>query len=459
MLKEWLSWANAMLVGIIILFLLSALILTLTQNNFIDIEGSIPVKSKGPISSFELPQTNYDAIGSAVFSLESSPIVLQLPDLKKSLLYYGKNNRPDADVTNTPMYFGFVGVKSPTAVLPNTKTYLLYNKKQNPPRYEFSSDNTETSLWIDAYADGALAVVNVHMKDDKGASVKTPAANAQFTLAEKSFLRTDSTVWEIGKLRVDGTLLARQRARWYGIDRFLEKHGGKEYQDFAGKQRIDFGESKAQYPIYMHSGDAAVWENDRWKVAPPGEETLGKPLLVLKKIDERLMSFELWDSEGKTKMALNLLKSAEPPPAIQLLQSFKFVSSRTRSQFVFEINKERMTLSPLDWLIQTEKGWRKLATAEDIDAYVDRRLVGPLFVFEGVTKRGENQVLVGTLFNKARSEALSVEMVMDAGENLSPSMHAPSTNEKMQGHGEEMDMDDHDSKDMELHPHSRKEMR
>ncbi|MCP5507977.1 MAG: hypothetical protein H7A37_06730 [Chlamydiales bacterium] len=47
---------------------------------------------------------------------------------------------------------------------------------------------------------------------------------------------------ELGKWRVDGTLLARQRARWYGPDMFLKRHGGDEFKDVSGKRRIDFGE-------------------------------------------------------------------------------------------------------------------------------------------------------------------------------------------------------------------------
>lgn len=459
MTKEWLSWINMTVAGISGLLLLVAFFLFITQNNSIESPETVSFKSQGPVSSFQLPQSSYDAIGKAAFSLESSPIVLQLPDLKKTLLYNGKNSRPDADATNTPMYLGFIGAKVPTAILPNTKTYLLYNKRQSPPRYEFSPENAETSLWIDVYADGAVAVVNVHMKDDKGAVVTTPKANAQFSLAEKPFMRTDASAWEIGKQRVDGTLLARQRARWYGVNRFLEKHGGKEYQDLVGKQRIDFGENKSFYAIYMQAGDVAIWENDRWSTATPGERTLGKPLIVVKKVDERLMTFEVWDSEGKTKIALNLLKSSEPPPAAQLMQSFKFVSSRTRSQFVFEVNKERMTLSPLDWLLQVDKGWKKLSSVDEIDAYVDRKLVGPLFIFEGVTKRGESQVLVGTLFNKARSDFIPIEMVMDAGENLSPA--APNSHhlDRIKGQADEMELDDNERRDVELHPHTRKEMR
>src|SRR5262249_15243613 len=155
------------------------------------------------------------------------------------------------------------------------------------------------------------------------------------------------------------------------------------------------------YSVYIQVGDTLVWDNDRWEVATPGEDTLGKPLMVVKKVDERLITFEVWDPEGKSKVMLNLLKSNEPPPAANILQAFKYVGSRTRSQFVFELNKHRVMLSPQDWLLQTDKGWKKLTTHDEIDAYVEGRTPGLLFVFDGVEKRDDRQLLVGTLFNKS----------------------------------------------------------
>ena len=56
-----------------------------------------------------------------------------------------------------------------------------------------------------------------------------------------------------------------------------------------------------------------------------------------------------------------------------------------------------MTLTPQDWLLYIDKGWRKLSTPEEIDAYVDRKTLGYLFIFDAVEKRDDKQVMVGTL--------------------------------------------------------------
>lgn len=157
-------------------------------------------------------------------------------------------------------------------------------------------------------------------------------------------------------------------------------------------------------------GDGLIWDHEKWKVIKPGVDSLGYPLLIIKKIDDRLMQLELWDVDGQSKVMLNLLKSNEPWMPQNVLQNFKFLGSRTRSQFVFEVNKERMLLSPKDWLVLTPNGWKKLNTPEEVDDYVNRKLLGILFVFDGIERKGDQQYLMGTLYNAARSESKPVEI-------------------------------------------------
>lgn len=424
-MKEWLNWINYGVAGMALLLLLAALFLVVGTGHFNEMPEEVIVHAKEPVSAFEQPESAYHAIGEPAVKLNSTPLGLQLPDLRKVLNYNGKNGRPDADPKTTFLNFGLVGMPGVMAIAPKKPTYIFYDKRLK--RYEFSPENAETPLWIEISPDGNQATVLVRIKDEEGKTLANPAANAQFSLPEKPVVR-DSTLWEVGKQRVDGTLLARQKARWYGPDRFFERHGGQEYEHKVDRQRIDFGEGENIYSVFVQNGDSLVWDDGHWENVKPGPETLGKPLMVVKKVEERLMSFELWDNDGKTKVILNLLKSPEAAPAANTLQSFKFVGSRTRSQFVFEVNKKRIMLSPHDWLLQTDKAWKKLATVKEIDDYVEGKTPGLLFIFDGVEKREDKQVLVGTLFNKSRSDFQKIEMVMESGAGLAPSTsgNAPS---------------------------------
>jgi hypothetical protein len=411
MIKKWLTWINYALGSLTLLLIASGGLFLLYRPAEIPVYNDPPPKTALPKKAIPFSPESYKAIGEPLLSLHYSPMSQQLPDLKRYLIYYGKNGRPDAIAEKPLMHFAFSGNKTISSFTPGEKLYILYDRKLNPPQYVFSPGNEETSLWIDAMAEGSEAKVSVSMRGENGKIIKEPSSNANFDLPEKEYVRLGgSSHWEIGKTKVDATLLARQKGRWYGHDLFFERHGGKEYADIKGKQRIDFGEGEGVYSVFVNLNDSLVWDKEHWKVVKPGAESLGKPLLVIKKIDERLMNLELWDPEGKGKVLLNLLKSSEITPSTNSIDQFKFVGARTRTQFVFEIGGERILLSPHDWLLQTKDGWKKLETPQEVDDYVERRLTGPLFVVNEVEKRDDKQYMLATLFNAARTGAQALEI-------------------------------------------------
>jgi hypothetical protein len=423
MIKQWLGWVNYCLLAVAgCLILIGCAYLFWRPSEILISETPLP-KTALPKRSFEMSKEAYEAIGEPLLALQFAPLSMQLPDLKRYLIYYGKNGRPDAMAEKPLLHFSFSGNKIVSSVTPGEKLYLLYDRKLNPAQYIFSPGNSPSSLWIEAGAEGNEAQVKVAMQGENGELITEPESNAGFTSPEKEFVRFGGTAWEIGSHRVDATLLARQKARWHGTDLFLTKHGGPEYGDMAGKHRIDFGEGEETYCVYVDVNDALIWENDQWKVVKPGRESLGKPLLVIKKSEDRLKTMELWDPEGKGKITLNLLKSMDAPTSANVQNNFKFVGARTRTQFVFEIDGQRMLLSPHDWLLSTKEGWIKLQTPDEIDAYVDRKLVGSLFVFDAIEKREDKLSLVGTLFNASRADMQSVEIPLQQG---TPSSNPPS---------------------------------
>jgi hypothetical protein len=409
------KWLTRIIYGVsiaIILCLVMVFISLLMRPSDIPVSDKPPPKSTLPKRAFAQAKEAYEEVGPPFISLQFSPMSMQLPDLKRYLIYYGRNGRPDATQEHALLHFSFTGNKIVSSVMPGERLYILYDRKLHPPQYIFSPANAETSLWMEATAQGNEALVKVSMKGESGEIIQQPETNAKFSVAEKEYVRFGNAGWEIGKNRVDATILARQKARWYGPDLFLARHGGKEYAAYVGKQRIDFGEGDDIYSVFVGLNDSLVWENNRWRGVKPGPDSLGKPLLLVKKIEERLMGLELWDPDGKGKVMLNLLKATEPSQQVDILQSFKFAGARTRTQFVFEIDKERMLLSPRDWLLLTPKGWVRLTTPKDIDDYVDRKLTGPLFVFDAVERKDDRLVLKGSLFNASRTDMQPADIIL-----------------------------------------------
>jgi len=410
MTRDWLWHGNLLVASLLVLFAGITFFLWLTRSTEISIVELPPKKTTLPQGSFTMDKEDYDAIGPPFLFLRFSPMTLQLPDLKHYLVYYGKNDRPDASKERSLLHFSFVGSSDIFSIPPNQHLYLVYDKNKPQVKYLFSPNNAETSLWIDAIPQDKEAVVNVSMRNEAGEIIRKPEQNAQFRLKEKEFMRTGLEKWELGKMRVDGTLLARQKARWYGKDLFFERHGGEEYKNFLNKQRIDFGDKEDTYSVYITTGGALAWINDQWKEVAVGEESRKYPLLVLNKIEDRLIKLDLWDVEGRIKVPINLIKSTDIFPPLSIEKDFKFMGSRTRSQFMFEVNNERILISPKDWFLYTKNAWEKLTTPQAIDDYVDRKTVGPLFVVDDIVREDGRQVLLGTVFNSSRTEMKPIEI-------------------------------------------------
>ena len=90
-----------------------------------------------PKNAFRLPENAYQTTTSPALALSFSPLNAQLPDLRKQLIFYGKNSRPDAQDERQPLYFAFNGNKTPTPLAPGQRLYILYDKYLNPPQYLF----------------------------------------------------------------------------------------------------------------------------------------------------------------------------------------------------------------------------------------------------------------------------------------------------------------------------------
>jgi hypothetical protein len=424
--NKWLPWLNSALLSSIGIFILGTAFIALKNSDEIIYSDPEVKVSNLPKGAFALSKDSYIAIGEPVLSLQSEPPSIQVPDLRQQLIYYGKNGRPDAQANKEVLHFSFNGSKQIAAISPKEKLYLRYEKSQSPSKYIFSQDNAPTSLWLTADPYGQEATIDLVLQTEEGDIISEPSSLAHFKLSEKEFVRNSGVNWDVGGFNADGALLVRQKAKWVGPDYFLEHHGGDEYKRTQGKQKIEFGEGDQLYSVFVAEGDCMIWQNNRWKEVVAGTDSLGSPLLVVKKIDDRIMALELWDVAGKGKITLNLLKSVEPWMAQNgqiIHNTFKFVGARTRSKYIFEVNQDRILLSPQDWLIYlpADGGWKKLETAEAIDAYVDRKQTGALFVFEGVSREGGQQTVIGKLFSPGRSECKVIELPIQqsAGVSLS----------------------------------------
>ena len=436
---RWLSIVNLLLVALIGVTL-ATLFFFLSENRVETISltaTSYSSKDVLPKNPFIQRDEAYRRIGKGPFALKWDPPEMELPDLRKAVLFYGKNGRPDILSSQALFHIALTDEEKPRGVKLHEKIYLTYegnfsslltglsqksNNESTPlwndpahnfskGNYRFSPDNQPTALWIELVSgEGEGAEVVVGMLDDKGSVVSTPSDFRSFLVRSQEVRKGPAPGWEIGGTRVDASLLVRQRARWVGSDIFLEQYGGEEFADSVGREKIDFSTGETPYSCFVKAGDMLIWDKDRWVIVTESIETADYPLLVLKKVNEKVMNFELWDSEGKGKIVLNLIRTQEHEKTPDLLNEFKFVGAKTWAQFIVEAQSNRLVLKPHDWLVLTGEGWHKIESPDEVDDYVNQRLKGPLFILDKMVKKNGRQTLIGQLFNSSRTQCQIVDL-------------------------------------------------
>src|SRR5207253_1374764 len=119
--KKLLAYINLAVGALALSFIFSALFLAITRPSSIPVLDEAALKGSLPKNAFSYPKEAYTAIGEPFLNLKYSPMTSQLPDLKKNLVFYGKNGRPDAMLTKPQLHFSFNNNKTITAVFPGEK--------------------------------------------------------------------------------------------------------------------------------------------------------------------------------------------------------------------------------------------------------------------------------------------------------------------------------------------------
>lgn len=437
---RWVGFANLFLV-ISICFIGGYFLTGQSKSSSLEFPSQLEGMQQLPKSSFAECDDFFHEIGEGLFTLQWSPPKMQLPDLRSELSAFGKNGRPDVLVAQFQLtlkssgeslrategerfYLVYHGVNAQNADAGSLSPDFapqggraLWGEASSPkeppaPLYAFSQNNHPTPLWVDIKGVGEQMVsLQIGMLDEKQIAVTFPAELHAFALPIQETPRAQSMGWELGGQRVDTTLLVRQKARWVGADLFLQMHGGDPYDYTYERERLDFLDGPQPYSCFVKAGDFLVWKQGRWSHPKNSQDSQGLPLLVVKKVDEKLITFELWDPEGKGKTILNLVRTKESTPSPNIAQEFKFVGAKTWAQFIVESRTGgRMTLRSNDWLVHTQEGWIKLETPEQIDAFVEQKIAGPLFVLDSLSRQNGRPVLMGHLFNASRTEVSTVEL-------------------------------------------------
>jgi hypothetical protein len=339
--------------------------------------------------SLALPFIDYMKNGKGPLAISPKDISPEFEPLVKELVVIGKNTRPDSGALSM-VSIGLKTSGDQKQLVSGQKLFLAVQGGS----YKFTDEKTDLSLLPLPMA-GSDVLLQIETAEKKEEVVLTSSAFLDRSLDEETYVQ----VLKKGKM--------------WAPDLFLHQWGGDEYRDLSAKQKVEI-EGKV---YFLSVGDLLWWDENEWKVGKAAFEEA--PLAKFMSASGHEMNFEVWNPSGYSSSKVNvaLQSSKAPQKAEEVITS---VRPRSASEITCQLGKRRVIVKEGDWWIKTDRRWRSLKTAADLEAFLHHDIQGELFIFEKVENMKGKTILKGRCFDKMRTESLPISLVVNT-EKKAPS--------------------------------------
>lgn len=329
----------------------------------------------------------YERIGSGPLTLNRDAFS-PFATLTRELLVLGKNTRPDAKLQDAEVLLGLCSAGEQRSIKHGIPIFLdiTLNELGKIQSIQFAKEPTQ--FWISSHELDAKSLL-IEVGD---CALFADAEKRQFTLEVPSAKQPNEG---------HAALCALQTAHFIGLDAFFKIYAEQEHYRMLGqKQRVEFTGPEGSYRLFLQQGDILSWKEEKWQIGVDPNAMLAS----IEQMGEQEMVLKMWDESGFhcTEVKIQKKKADEVLPRVE--NFLAGARRRTKTQVTALLGGKRVILKPGDWFIQTKNGWRNLHSLADIEAYLDYKLTGVLFVFDEVQTAADGKpVLVGHLFNEART--------------------------------------------------------
>ncbi|HEY4831603.1 MAG TPA: hypothetical protein VIH61_03485 [Waddliaceae bacterium] len=339
--------------------------------------------------SLPFPSIDYMKIGKGPLAISPKGISPEFESLVKELVVLGKNTRPDSGALSTVS----IGLKTSGDQKQLVSGQKLFLAAQGSS-YKFSDEKTDLSLLPLPMA-GSEVLLQIETLSKKEEVVLTSSAFLDRSLDEETYVQ----------------LL--KKGKMWAPDLFLHQWGGDEYRDLSSKQKVEIDGRV----YFLSVGDLLWWDENEWQVGKAVLEDA--PLAKFMSASVQGMNFEVWSPSGYSSSKINvaLQSSRAPQKAEEIITS---VRPRSGSEITCQLGKRRVIVKEGDWWIKTDRRWRSLKTAADLEAFLHHEIQGELFIFEKVENMKGKTILKGRCFDKMRTESLPISLVVNT-EKKTPS--------------------------------------
>jgi hypothetical protein len=339
--------------------------------------------------SLSLPSIDYIKVGKGPFAISSKGVSAEFEPLVKELVVLGKNTRPDSGALST-VCLGFKTSGAQQQLVSGQKLFLA----EQGNSYRFTEEKTDLSI-LPLPMTGEKVLLQIETPDKKEEMILTSSALFERSLDDEIYVQS------------------LKKGKMWAPDLFLHQWGGEEYRDLSVKHKVEI-DNKV---YFLSVGDLLSWDGDEWKIGNPVLEDA--PVAKLLSTSGHEMTFEVWNPSGYISSRINLVLqgSKAPQKAEEVITSIR---PRSPSEITCQLGKRRVIVKEGDWWVKTDRRWRSLKTAEDLEAFLHHDIQGELFIFEKIENTKGKIILKGRCFDKMRTESLPLSLVVNT-EKKAPS--------------------------------------
>lgn len=345
----------------------------------------------------------YESIGAGGLALHPRHALGWVSRLEDELALLAYNSRPDIPSKEAKLLISLKNGKE-TLALPNGK--VLFLKEALLGKGLITSEST-TGLWIKPILlENGAVLIEAGRKlvskegisgEEKGEFIVAPQGGipARYNPMQQLYIKE------------------LKSARGFHQDLLIQKYGGREFGSWREKAVVELTSRISSYACFVSQGDYLLYDQGEWRVTALEELKSDQPIAFIKSTSGKGLEIEAWDETGfyplQVKIEMEKPNRFQPKP--ETLPSGIRVRNATQVSCAF--GKRRVILKQGDWILKTATGWRNLRKADEIENYLQHRLKGELFIFDGIEKEQGRLVMKGNFFDETRTQIQPISLPID----------------------------------------------
>lgn len=374
----------------------------------IGIAFCIGMASLIPVFKGRSPEENTRLQDSAAFAADVSagkiaegPLSLEgtgngIPDLSREVIVLaGKPNRSEGHIREILLYLKSSGEEK--KIKEGEPVFLGCDSLPGgfASVYRFREDTTPLQIMATVSGENTAAL-------EAKLSTFSPEAGEAEEKTKCWIVPVDSGSGA-GEVPVPSFVAVLRTTKILGPDVVISRFLSDTYPKLKDKIRAETEIRGRKYRYFLKQGDVFRLQEGIWVPAVEGELSETEPIASVKSIGPKSVTFDVWDPGSFRSFSVSV--DSSPVPSVGNKPEYfpNSVRYKGNKRVLCTLGKRKYFLQEGDWVVKTDRGFRRLHTQADKDRYARYKISGELIIFDSLVTEQGKTVMKGFLVDEMRT--------------------------------------------------------